>query len=96
MLRKHEPLLTVADVAARFGQHPETIRRKARDGEIPAVKLGTGPRARFAFDRDEIEQWIFGLADGFAPFRVREIPVERGGVPSGQSTSSPTLAGGER
>jgi excisionase family DNA binding protein len=59
MLREKESLLTVGEVAQRLGQHPETIRRKAREGEIPALKLGTGPRARFAFDRDELEAWVY-------------------------------------
>ena len=99
MLRERESLLTVADVAERFGQHPETIRRKARDGEIPALKLGTSPRAQFRFDRDELEAWVYSLpesAGAFTPFRARAIPAERGDVPSGQSTSSPALAGEER
>ncbi len=84
MLREHESLLTVADVAERFGQHPETIRRKARDGEIPALKLGTGPRARFAFDRTELEACVYGRPESagvFAPFRARANPAERDDVP---------------
>jgi len=96
MLRDRESLLTVADVAERFGQHPETIRRKARDGEIPALKLGTSPRAPFRFDRDELEAWVCGLPESagrLAPFRARTTPAERGDVPSGQSTSSLALAG---
>jgi excisionase family DNA binding protein len=100
MLREHETLLTVADVAERFGQHPDTIRRKARDGEIPALKLGTGPRARFAFDRHELEAWVYGLpesAAGFAPFRARATPAERGDVPGNRAVDgAPALAEEER
>jgi excisionase family DNA binding protein len=62
MLREKESLLTVGEVAQRLGQHPETIRRKARDGELPALKLGTGPRARLAFDPDELDAWLYGEA----------------------------------
>ncbi|GAA1833311.1 helix-turn-helix domain-containing protein [Agromyces salentinus] len=33
-------LLTVREVAARTGKHPETIKRWIRDGHLLAVRLG--------------------------------------------------------
>ncbi len=44
-----------ADQAARFlGIHPETVREKAREGEIPAGKVG----AQWRFDPDVLREWI--------------------------------------
>ncbi len=44
------PLLTPAQAAERLSLHPKTVVRMARDGRLPAVKVGTGWR----FDPDRI------------------------------------------
>ncbi len=45
---EHQPdyqrLLTPAQVAERLRLHPKTVARMARDGRLPAVKVGTGWR----------------------------------------------------
>jgi len=58
MLRQDAPLLTVAEVAERLRQSPSTIRRKARNGELPSLKLGLGERAPIRFDSRELERFI--------------------------------------
>jgi len=35
-----EPLLDSHEVAKLMGVHPETVKRRARAGEIPGIKLG--------------------------------------------------------
>jgi excisionase family DNA binding protein len=47
-----EELLTPAEAAARLKLHPKTVVRMAREGRIPAVKVGTG--WRFHSDRLDI------------------------------------------
>jgi excisionase family DNA binding protein len=51
--REDGPLLTAAQAAARLGLHPKTVGRMARDGRLPAVKVGTG--WRFHPDRLTVE-----------------------------------------
>lgn len=46
-------LLTPAEAANRLRLHPKTVVRMARDGRLPAVKVGTG--WRFHPDRLTIE-----------------------------------------
>ena len=38
--RGFEPLLDSQEVAKLMGVHPETVKRRARTGEIPGIKLG--------------------------------------------------------
>jgi len=40
------PLLTSTQAAERLRLHPKTVVRMARDGRLPAVKVGTGWRFR--------------------------------------------------
>lgn len=40
----HQPLLTPAQAAERLRLHPKTVVRMARDGRLPAVKVGAGWR----------------------------------------------------
>lgn len=46
--------LTSHELAALLKLNPVTITRKAKKGEIPAVRIGK----QFRFDRDQIEQWM--------------------------------------
>ena len=48
------PLLTVDDVAYFLRLEPDTVRALARDGKLPAIKLGRVWR----FKQDEINLWI--------------------------------------
>jgi excisionase family DNA binding protein len=55
---KETQLLTVAEVARRLQQSERTVRDKIASGQLPAVKIGTGPRAPLPVDPAELEEWI--------------------------------------
>jgi excisionase family DNA binding protein len=50
----YPPVMTIADVAEYLGLHELTVRRLAREGAIPALKLGRQWRVK----RDLLEKWI--------------------------------------
>ena len=52
-------LLTVGEVALKLRQSPRSVRDKIAAGEIPAVKIGSGPRAPIRVDAAELERWLF-------------------------------------
>jgi excisionase family DNA binding protein len=58
MLREGIHLLTAKEAAQILRQHPSTIRRKARSGEIPSLKIGPGERAPIRFDSRELDAFI--------------------------------------
>lgn len=45
------PRLTVTEIARWLGRHPRTIRRLARQGRLPALRVG----GQWTFTRQEIE-----------------------------------------
>jgi len=47
-------IMTIADVAAYLGLHELTVRRLAREGQLPALKLGRQWRVK----RDLLEKWL--------------------------------------
>jgi excisionase family DNA binding protein len=49
-----EPIMTVDEVSVYLNLHPLTVRRLARDGEIPAMKIGR----QWRFKRDLLDQWL--------------------------------------
>ena len=59
MLREPDHLLTVAETAERLRQSQETVRRKIREGVIPAIRLGAGPRAPLRVDDQELRAWLY-------------------------------------
>jgi excisionase family DNA binding protein len=52
--RQFPPIMTIADVAEYLGLHELTVRRLAREGALPALKLGRQWRVK----RDLLEKWI--------------------------------------
>jgi excisionase family DNA binding protein len=55
MAREDYPLImTISEVAEYLGLHELTVRRLAREGAIPALKLGRQWRVK----RDLLEKWI--------------------------------------
>ena len=52
--REFPQIMTIADVAEYLGLHELTVRRLAREGAIPALKLGRQWRIK----RDLLEKWI--------------------------------------
>jgi excisionase family DNA binding protein len=55
-------LLTVTEVAERLRCSEPTVRRRIRDGQIPAVKLGQG-RSVIRIDADELADWLYERKD---------------------------------
>lgn len=51
-------IMTVKEVAEYLGMHPETVRQRARRGELPAFKSGPGPRASYRFRKAAIDAEI--------------------------------------
>ena len=51
---EYPPIMTIAEVAEYLGLHELTVRRLAREGAIPALKLGRQWRVK----RDLLEAWI--------------------------------------
>ena len=47
-------ILTVSEVAEYLRINPQTVYRKAKAGEIPAVRIGRAIR----FRRTELEAWL--------------------------------------
>ncbi|MBL7125370.1 MAG: excisionase family DNA-binding protein [Dehalococcoidales bacterium] len=54
-----EKLLTVDEVAEYIRLNRETVLRKARKGEIPAIKMGY---RSYRFYKDQIDNWLKGKA----------------------------------
>lgn len=56
-MMKNQPeekvVFTIKEVADYLGLHPGTIYRLARDGSIPAFKIGSDWR----FNRESIDRW---------------------------------------
>jgi excisionase family DNA binding protein len=59
MVLQNPHLLTVREVADRLRQDETTIRRKIREGQLPGVKIGLGPRAPLRVDSGELDRWLF-------------------------------------
>jgi excisionase family DNA binding protein len=53
----HE-FLTVAEAADLLGVNHQTVRRKIREGELPAVQLG-GPGSHIRIPRDALNAWLW-------------------------------------
>ena len=51
---KNKEILTAKEVADYLNLHPLTVHRYAREGKIPAFKIGTDWR----FHKKYIERWI--------------------------------------
>lgn len=57
-------LLTAEEVAAMLRVHPKTVHDWAAAGEMPSMRLGTGPRARRRFDPVAVERWLDARKEG--------------------------------
>jgi len=54
MLTKDKEIMTAKEVADYLKLHPLTVHRYAREGKIPAFKIGTDWR----FHKKYIDKWI--------------------------------------
>ena len=48
------PVMTIDQVAEYLHLHPLTVRRLARDGQLPAIKIGRQWRVK----RDLLDRWL--------------------------------------
>jgi excisionase family DNA binding protein len=55
-----EPLLSDAQAGNLLGLHPKTVQRLARDGDVPALRIGRYWR----FRASELNEWLETLATG--------------------------------
>jgi excisionase family DNA binding protein len=53
-------LLTIDEAAHALRQSRETVYRKIRSGELPAVRIGSGPRAPIRVSSFELACWLYG------------------------------------
>ena len=53
-MTEQKEILTAKEVAAYFNIHPLTVHKYAREGKIPAFKIGTDWR----FHKKYLERWI--------------------------------------
>jgi excisionase family DNA binding protein len=49
-----EPLLDSAQAAVLLGIHPKTLQKKARQGEVPARRIGD----LWRFRASELDDWV--------------------------------------
>ena len=52
--------MTVAQVADRLQLSEVSVRRKIRDGEIPAVRLASAGRGAVRVPEHELDRWLEG------------------------------------
>jgi len=83
----HRPLLTPAQAAERLRLHPKTVVRMARDGRLPAVKIGTGWR----FDANRLD-----IAPPMRRAMIARPPVRRHLAVTAEPASVAAIRGRER
>jgi excisionase family DNA binding protein len=59
MLHDSFQLLTVRETAEVLRQSEWSVRQKIGRGELPALRVGVGPRAPFRILRAHLERWLF-------------------------------------
>ena len=82
MLYNPLQLLTVRETAEVLRQSEWSVRQKIGRGEIPALRVGVGPRAPFRILRADLERWLFTppqppvseAAPGVGRSRARGLP----------------------
>ena len=55
-----QKLLKPAQVAERLQVSVWSVYRRIESGELPAVRIGAGPRAPIRVDADELHQFVYG------------------------------------
>jgi excisionase family DNA binding protein len=53
-------LLSLAEVAQRLGCSTQTVRRRVRAGQLPAIRLGPDWRHPLRVNEAEFEAWLEG------------------------------------
>ena len=53
-------LFSTAQLAEYLNLNPVTVRRKAKSGEIPSIRIGN----RLRFDKEQIDRWLKQISNG--------------------------------
>ena len=64
-------VMTVTEVAEYLRVNPQTVYRKAKAGELPAVRIGRAIRFRKA----ELEEWMKTVSVGPRPTESDEVKI---------------------
>ncbi len=64
-------LLTTIEIAEYLKLKPVTIRRKAKRGEIPSIRIGN----RLRFDKKQIDRWLLQRSSG-GPLHILVVDDE--------------------
>lgn len=75
-----QDLLTAPEAARFLGLHRDTVLRLAREGAIPAARVG----GRWRFDRELLETWVRaggGHYDALCDRGLAEVAAERAAKP---------------
>lgn len=51
-------LFTVSQVASQLGEHPATVRKRLRRGELKGTKFSTGSRAHWRVTEAALDHFI--------------------------------------
>lgn len=70
-MSRNKEIMTAKDVAEYLHIHPLTVHKYAREGKIPAFKIGTDWR----FHKKYIERWISEKSSYSAEGRERRKPA---------------------
>ncbi len=65
-------VMTLKEAAKHLKFNPETFRRMAANGLIPCRRIGEGPRARYRFIKEKLDQWLSQDLPFVDPRRVRK------------------------
>lgn len=68
---KEKEIMTTKEVADYLNIHPFTVNKFAREGKIPAFKIGTDWR----FHKEYIERWIREKLDDNLRDKEQKYPV---------------------
>jgi hypothetical protein len=86
--KRESTLIDAAEVARRYGIARSTVYEKA--GDLGAVRLGKGPRARLRFDPETVAERLGVEANG----RALDEEAPRRAKPRGRRTASQRGSGG--
>jgi PTS system nitrogen regulatory IIA component len=64
---RFEPLLTPADAGLYLGVHQKTAIKMAREGSIPALRVG---EKHWRFRRTDLESWVEQQVKSGSPARI--------------------------
>jgi hypothetical protein len=51
---EHHDYVIAAEIGRKLGICAATVRKLQRSGRIPALRVGTGPRASYRYNLDEV------------------------------------------